>query len=41
MATEFPAGGLSIRIRSWLTEKATDYLRGDIPEQRRPTKPRC
>jgi L-alanine-DL-glutamate epimerase-like enolase superfamily enzyme len=32
MATEFPAGGLDT-YPIWLTEKATDYLRGDIPNK--------
>jgi L-alanine-DL-glutamate epimerase-like enolase superfamily enzyme len=32
MATEFPAGGLDT-YAIWLTEKATDYLRGDIPNK--------
>jgi len=32
MATEFPAGGLDT-YPVWLTEKATDYLRGDIPNK--------
>lgn len=29
MATEYPAGGLDA-YASWITEKATDYLRGDV-----------
>jgi L-alanine-DL-glutamate epimerase-like enolase superfamily enzyme len=32
MATEFPAGGLDT-YPIWLTERATDYLRGDIPNK--------
>jgi L-alanine-DL-glutamate epimerase-like enolase superfamily enzyme len=32
MATEYPAGGLDT-YAIWLTEKATDYLRGDIPNK--------
>jgi L-alanine-DL-glutamate epimerase-like enolase superfamily enzyme len=32
MATEFPAGGLET-YPIWLTERATDYLRGDIPNK--------
>jgi L-alanine-DL-glutamate epimerase-like enolase superfamily enzyme len=32
MATEYPAGGLDT-YPIWLTEKATDYLRGDIPNK--------
>jgi L-alanine-DL-glutamate epimerase-like enolase superfamily enzyme len=32
IATEFPAGGLDT-YPIWLTEKATDYLRGDIPNK--------
>jgi L-alanine-DL-glutamate epimerase-like enolase superfamily enzyme len=32
MATEYPAGGLD-SYAIWLTEKATDYLRGDIPNK--------
>jgi L-alanine-DL-glutamate epimerase-like enolase superfamily enzyme len=32
MATEFPAGGLDT-YPIWLTEKATDFLRGDIPNK--------
>jgi L-alanine-DL-glutamate epimerase-like enolase superfamily enzyme len=32
MATEFPAGGLDT-YPIWLTEQATDYLRGDIPNK--------
>ena len=32
MATEFPAGGLDT-YPIWLTEHATDYLRGDIPNK--------
>lgn len=32
MATEFPAGGLDT-YPIWITEKATDYLRGDIPNK--------
>ncbi len=30
MATEYPAGGLDT-YGIWITERATDYLRGDIP----------
>lgn len=30
LATEFPAGGLSSYV-PWITERATDMLRGDIP----------
>lgn len=30
LATEFPAGGLDT-FPIWITEKATDFLRGDIP----------
>jgi L-alanine-DL-glutamate epimerase-like enolase superfamily enzyme len=30
MATELPAGGLDT-YAVWITEKATDYLRGDVP----------
>ncbi len=29
MATEYPAGGLE-SYTQWITEKATDYLRGDV-----------
>jgi L-alanine-DL-glutamate epimerase-like enolase superfamily enzyme len=32
MATEFPAGGLDT-YPIWLTERATDFLRGDIPNK--------
>jgi L-alanine-DL-glutamate epimerase-like enolase superfamily enzyme len=32
MATEYPAGGLDT-YPIWLTERATDYLRGDIPNK--------
>lgn len=32
MATEFPAGGLDT-YAIWITERATDYLRGDIPNK--------
>ncbi len=32
MATEFPAGGVDT-YPIWLTERATDYLRGDIPNK--------
>jgi len=32
MATEFPAGGLDT-YPVWLTERATDFLRGDIPNK--------
>ena len=32
IATEFPAGGLDT-YPIWVTEKATDYLRGDIPNK--------
>ena len=32
MATEFPAGGLDT-YPIWITEHATDYLRGDIPNK--------
>lgn len=32
LATEFPAGGLDT-YPIWLTERATDYLRGDIPNK--------
>jgi len=32
MATEFPAGGLDT-YPIWLTQQATDYLRGDIPNK--------
>jgi L-alanine-DL-glutamate epimerase-like enolase superfamily enzyme len=32
MATEYPAGGLDT-YPVWLTERATDYLRGDIPNK--------
>ena len=32
MATEFPAGGLDT-YPIWITERATDYLRGDIPNK--------
>ncbi len=32
MATEYPAGGLDT-YAIWLTERATDYLRGDIPNK--------
>ena len=32
MATEYPAGGLDT-YGIWITEKATDFLRGDIPNK--------
>ncbi len=32
MATEYPAGGLDT-YAIWITERATDYLRGDIPNK--------
>lgn len=32
MATEYPAGGLEM-YAIWLTERATDYLRGDVPNK--------
>jgi L-alanine-DL-glutamate epimerase-like enolase superfamily enzyme len=32
MATEYPAGGLDT-YPIWITERATDYLRGDIPNK--------
>jgi L-alanine-DL-glutamate epimerase-like enolase superfamily enzyme len=32
LATEYPAGGLD-SYPIWLTERATDYLRGDIPNK--------
>ena len=32
MATEFPAGGLDT-YPIWITERATDFLRGDIPNK--------
>ncbi len=32
LATEYPAGGLDT-YPIWLTERATDYLRGDIPNK--------
>lgn len=32
MATEYPAGGLDT-YGIWITERATDYLRGDIPQK--------
>ena len=32
MATEYPAGGLTT-YPIWLTQQATDYLRGDIPNK--------
>ena len=35
MATEYPGGDIGT-YAVWLTERATDYLRGDIPDQRRP-----